>query len=277
MIARLTPFELAFGAERFDREAFPAIRDEATERGVDTDAREAFLMLANAGELLRELGPEPDAPGTAATSHGPPDSVRQFGALLFQAYRFWADGRHLLTIDSRLLRDLLAAGPIGEWRFGTPHTSGYVQVPRHLLWARIDDEAPAEAVDGFFWVHTDRPAGRQGRIELLVALGMHPGRPGFSVIDTVAPLPAASPGHWGDEDARTGAADFENILPGGEMRDLLAVASTTELLKLASRIFHYVAHTPAALRPADASQRDETSTHALPPSSIPAIAITRPD
>lgn len=269
MPARLTPYEIAFGEARFEEEIFPAIRDESAGRNVDTSIRDRFLMLGAVGSLLRDLRPE-GLVETGDASLPPPGAVRQYGALLFHAFRFWAAGRRLLTVDAPLVRDLVSNDAAGEWQFAAPHSAGYLQLPRHLFWARIEDEAPAEAVDGFFWSCTS------GELDLLVALGMHPGRPGFSVIEAGAPLPAPPPGHWGDRDARDGARDFANILPGGELRELLAIVSGGELLKLVSRIFHYADSNPSALQPdrGETSPEDAEPAHALPASSIESVRIT---
>jgi hypothetical protein len=278
MPARLTPYELAFGLDRFEHGVFPSIRDEAEARHVDTSVRERFLMLGTVGELLRELRPD-NADLTAVTDSPlpPPDAVREYGALLFQAFRFHDRGRRLFTVAEQLLRDVLQSDAAGEWRFAAPHDAGYLQLPRHLVWARIDEPAPPEAVDGFFWSVVESDGGRPGSIELLLALGMHSGRPGFSVVEAVAPLPPPAPGHWGDQSARPDGTDFANILPGGEMRNLLAVTSTTELLKLVSRLFHYIDLTPASLVPAPSATQGDDPGHGLPASSIAATAITDPD
>jgi hypothetical protein len=274
----LTPYELAFGEERFEDEKFPAIRTEAEVRNVDTGERERVLMLGAAGSMIRELGPEDADVETAGDSRlPPPDAVRDYGALLFQAYRFWENGRRLLAIDDAALRMLLARAPIGDWHFVAPYPAGYLQLARHLVWARIADGAPPEAIDGFFWSIATPDTNAAGQIEIVLALGMHPGRPGFSVMEAAAPLPAAAPGHWGDIDARPDGKDFDNILPGGELRGLLAVTSTPELLKLVSRIFHYIDASPASLRPVQPGQEQAEGEHALPPSALAAMMIAEPD
>lgn len=277
-VARLTPYELAFGGARFEEESFPAIRAEADARGVDTGQRELVLMLGAVGALIRELRPDSaDIEAIDDSPLPPPDAVRDYGALLFQAYRFWESGRRLLVIDEGVLRRQLASGPIGDWTFVAPHQAGYLQLPRHVVWARIGEGAPPEAIDGFFWSVDVPGADSAGRIEIVVALGLHPGRPGFSVMEAAAPLPAPAPGHWGDLEARAEGADFVNVLPGGEMRDLLAVTSTPELLKLVSRTFHHVDVSPESLRPLQAGKAGTGGPHSLPASSLFAMAIAETD
>lgn len=271
---RLTPWELAFGAAGFEDDIYPAIREEADARQTDTSVPERFLMLAAAGDWLRGMRSDADA-GDREAQLPPADVVRQYGALLFQAFRFVDRGRNLYTIGAPLLRRLLAAEPVGHWSFAAPADAGYIQLPHNLVWARIDDEAPAETVDGFFWSIAEPSPAQPGRIDLLLVLGMHPERPGFSVIEATAPLPAPDPGHWADGAARPEGQDFSNILPGGELRDLMAVVSTAEALKLASRLFHYIDTTPQALRPVPVNEPGERSApNAMPASSLSASEIT---
>jgi hypothetical protein len=271
---RLTPYELAFGSADFENETYPGIREEADVRGSDTAVPERFFMLAAVGEWLRAMRPDTEPDGAESTLPSA-DVVKEYGALLFHAYRFLDRGRHFHTIGVPLLRQLLSEERVGDWTFRAPSDAGYVQFPRQLLWARIDDEAPAETVDGFFWSIVDPDVGRPGRIDILLVLGMHPDRPGFSVIDASAPLPAPAPGHWADSTARPDGNDFSNILPGGELRDLLAIVSTAEVLKLVSRLFHYIDRTPGSIRPVPPGQRvEESGSGTLPASSLTASEIT---
>jgi hypothetical protein len=145
------------------------------------------------------------------------------------------------------------------------------------LWARIAENAPPEAINGFFWSIANPARQRAGCLELVLVLGMHPGRPGFSVIEAAAPLPAPAPGHWGDAETRADGADFANILPGGEMRELLSVTSRAELLKLVSRIFHHIDASPTSLRPVPAGDGEAGGAHELPASALPATAIAETD
>lgn len=240
--ARPTPYELAFGVGDFEREAFPEIRAEARGRDVDAWEPERFLQLASVGGLLRELLPA-DAPGAA---------IREAGQLLYHAYHFWEGGRRGVLLDVALARELLGPLPrIGEWELTPPAPSGYLQLPRSLLWARVDESAPAEPVDGLFWTMRaldDPAAPPYATVDTLLVLGLRPDRPGFSVVHVGAELPGG-PGHWGDLEARAPGAgdDFSSVLPGGELSGLRSIVTEAEVLKLLSRCFWYAAVHPGSL------------------------------
>jgi hypothetical protein len=270
---RLTPYELAFPPDPFEEQVFPSILAEAEARNVSIDAAEQFLMLGTVGQQLRELRPESeDVPSDQPLP--PAQAVREYGALLFHAFRFWQNGRTIFAVDEAVVRTIAEDHePAGEWTFRPPNDSGYVEMPRHILWARIDDTAPAEAVDGFFWTVVEPTVGRPGRLELLLVLGMHPARPGFSVVEASGPLPPPPPGHWADIVARA-ENDFGNILPGGELRQLLALTSVPETLKFVSRLFRYIALWPDRVHAAAAPVSAEPeSPHELRPSTLAASRV----
>jgi hypothetical protein len=254
-VARVTPYELVFGAPAFDETRFELLREQAETYGA-TRASE-LLLLPAAGELLHELIPvaEPDAAGAAGarTPDAKPEGaeqtdtraagayreiVEQTGALLFHAFRFWLHGLAVYDFTGALLRPVLEPGHVvGEWRFRTPAPAGYVQLPHHLLWARVAEGAAPEPVDGFFW---SAPAAEenavQQRLDLLLVLGVRRGRPGVSLVDvTVEGTPELQ--HWADADARPGGGDFDNVLPGGELQGYHALTTPAEALKLASLCF----------------------------------------
>lgn len=263
--ARRTPYELIFGAGAFEEEHFPAIRAEAQERGVDATDPERFVMLASVGALLRELPAE----GGAAALH-------ELGLLLFHGYHFWRFGRVVYLVERGLVERLAAQPPVvGEWELTPPHPAGYLQLPRNLVWARIGESAPAEPVDGLFWTMAggdDPAAPPYARLDALLALGLRSDRPGLSVVPVGAPLPDG-PGHWADMRAReratgeaeatgaseatgaTGAidavpaADFANVLPGGELGGLLSLVNEAEVLKLISLLFWHAAAHPGSVVP----------------------------
>jgi hypothetical protein len=169
----------------------------------------------------------------------PAASVHEYAALLFQGFRYWSCGRHTFVVDETRARDVLQEGaPLGDWSFAPPEPAGYVQLPRHLIWSRVDDDTAAEAVDGFFWSVAGGAGKTWQRLDLLLVLGLRADRPGFSVIDVAASIPDTPPRHWGDVRARENEPDFANRLPGGELRGLYSLVSVAEALKLASRLFH---------------------------------------
>lgn len=262
--ARLTPYELVFGDGAFEEESFPAVQAEAEAHRIPTSDPDRFLLLAPVGAVLRELVPE-DAPR---------DAFREIGLLLFHAYHFWRFGRRLLAVSEPLARRLAAAPPhVGAWELTPPAPAGYLQLPRQLFWARIANDEPAEPVDGFFWTMVgaeDPAAPPYARLDLLLVLGLRPGRPGFSVMDLSAPIDGA-PGHWADLEARDGGTDFANVLPGGDVAGLHALVTDAEALKLCSLLFWYVAAQPAALgEPVPPAARETVpGPYELPPSALP--------
>jgi hypothetical protein len=266
--ARFTPYEAVFRDARHEADLFPAIRAEAAAQGRREAVPDEILLLQSAGNALRELPPD-----TSSDLLPPAAALREYGALLFQAFRFWSWGHRTIVIDEPLGRYLLnSAEPLGEWTFSPPHPAGYLQLPRHLLWASVDDEAVPEPIDGLFWSAggtKDEPPWQ--RIDLLFVLGLRPDRPGFSVIEVSVPLPADAPGHWGDIRVRDSGSDFANVLPGGEMQGFHSMVSVAETLKLASRAFHYVMKHPEAVAAARLSGEESASESR---SRIPASLVT---
>jgi hypothetical protein len=224
-LPRVTPYDLVFGAAVFDEAQFAEVLEQAEAHGAATAAE--LFMLPAAGELLRSLVP----PG------GGPDAVAQVRALLFSAFRYWQHGRHTWRIPDALLRTLLqrtaAAAP------ALPLPAGYVQLPRHVMWARIDEEGAPEPVDGFFWSVPSIEAA--GPLELLFALGIRPGRPGLSLFD-VRIEQTAQLEQWAGVNARESGADFANVLPGGELQNYHALTTRAEALKLAALCLDAIAH-----------------------------------
>jgi hypothetical protein len=230
---RQLPYELAFQDEAFERTHFPAIRDEAEQRGTSTTDPEQFLELSSVANILRTVLVEGDRP-----------AVTQFGPLLHQAYHFWSFGKKVYEVDEPLFRQLTGDLPAsGPQPLLPPTPAGYLVLPRNLLWARIADDAVPEAIDGFFWtmVGADDPQMPPfERLDILLILGLRPGRPGFSVADVSALLADEPADQWADARAREEPhEDFANILPGGELQQLRAIETRGEALKLVARVFGY--------------------------------------
>lgn len=230
MSERAHPYELVFGLPEFEQDTFPGIRAEAEARDVDVRDEQRFLMLENVGELMRSLLPA-DATRPATT---------QFAAIVTHAYHYWLAGKPTFSVDEEATRSLLGESQsIGAWDMAPPAPAGYVQLPRNLVFARIEEEAHAEAVDGFFFIMpgVDDPAvPPYQRLAVLLILGLVANRAGFSVIHVSTTVTDDAPGHFGDARARESGSDFENVLPGGEGR-LFAVTNELEVLKLAARCF----------------------------------------
>jgi hypothetical protein len=226
---RITPYDVVFGGAGFDQARFELLREQAASFGATRPSE--LLLLPAAGELLRELLPDDDG-----RDHG--ELAAQTGALLFHAFRYWLHGQQVYEIAEPLLRPLLQGGAEPrDWEFVAPVPSGYLQLPQRLLWARVAEEAAPEPVDGFFWSTAAAPA-RSGPacLDLLLALGVRPGRPGISLVElAVEGEPPLQ--QWAAVHARPDGTDFANILPGGELQGYHSLTTQAEVLKLAALCF----------------------------------------
>jgi hypothetical protein len=227
--ARVTPFELAFPDREAATTLMEEVRVEAEARASDPGDPGAFVMLGTVGEFLRELR-EPAAPA---------DAVHQYAALVFHAYHFLAAGAPVFLVGTHVARYLVDEGLDGPAP-PVPAPAGYVQLPRHLFWLQTTADGPAEAVDGLFWTVA------QGRFHALLAVGLREGRPGLSVVP-LPEAPVADMGGWSRARIREDGPDFSTTLPGGEMDGLLSLVSAGEVLKLAARLFSYLARFPGAV------------------------------
>lgn len=246
--ARLTPYELAFLEGGFETRIFPMIQDEAEARREDPARRERFAFLAYAGEAIRDIVP-PEAPA---------EMLEEYRALFYHAFNFWRFGRRLYVLDAAVARYLVEGSPaLAEWEFSTPYDSLYLQLPPNLFWASIGTDVPPEPVDGFFvTVSQDRdPLGLAFTdLQVLMVLGIHRLRAGFSVIPFDTEVGQGIPPVWA-EPGRDEGRDFENVLPGGEMAGLYSILTTSEALKLVARILWYVGSRAEDVTSAPAAER----------------------
>lgn len=240
---RQDPYTLVFGAESMDERLFPPIAEEAETRDQPLDDPDRFLFLSSVGQLLQAIAgsepyegdPEVDPGADPEGGDGRKEAVRQYGRLLFHAFHFWRGGRTRVELGEEKVRWLLdEVTSVGEWALRPPADSGYLQLPRNLLWAAPAPDLPPEPVDGFFWMMV-RPDDAPARLHVLLALGVRPDRAGFSVIPATGVLDDEP--HWAEVDARPDGTDFETTLPGGELDELYSIASAAEALKLASLAF----------------------------------------
>jgi hypothetical protein len=228
MKPRLHPYDLVFGYDALEGTAFPAIRAEAETRGVDFQDREGLTLLEGMGEIMRAMLPaDAGAPAFA-----------QFNAIAYQAFNYWLSGKRTFEITDDELRTLLAVRERTDRDMTPPAPAGYVRLPRNLVFARVKENVPAEAVDGFFFVMPAREGASPpySRLDILLVLGLVPNRAGYSVVEMNTSLPEDLSGRFIDAPARESGEDFENILPGGEGR-LYAVTNTIEVLKMVSGCF----------------------------------------
>jgi hypothetical protein len=245
----LTPYELAFGEAGFEDRTFPRILAEAEERREDPARRERFGFLTIAGDAVRELVP-PEAPV---------ELVEEYRALFYHAFNFWRFGRRAYVLDPALARYLVEARPtLAGWELRLPHPSVYVQLPPKLFWASISTEVPPEPVDGFF-VTCSRARDPLGPayedLQVVMVLGLRRDRAGFSIISFDTEVGPGIPATWAETPGREGAADFENILPGGEMAGLYSILTNAEALKLVARALWYMDAHPDDVLPEAAPER----------------------
>ena len=208
---RPTPFSLAFGDLAAER--FPAIDHALTASGIDPRDRDAFLLLRDVSQLLRELRPD----------EGLGEGVEALAALVHAAYLFHRGGERLVVVDDETLRRLVSEAPGAGPAPGSPREPAYVQLPPLRVWGVAVEGAPPEPLDGWF------VTGEKTGLSLVAVFGMHPGREGFTVVEASGQRP--------DELRRPdGTALFAPMLDGGLTAGLASLSGAEELLELAWRV-----------------------------------------
>jgi len=209
---RPTPFDLAF-ADLAD-ERFPAIRDTLAAEGVDPVDRDAFLLNRDVVTLVRELRPV----------EGAGEEIAQLAALVHHVYLFWAADGRTTSLDRAEMEELLA---LDDSPPTTPlaRPPAYLQLPERRIWAEPVAGAPHEPLDGCF-VHA---AADTGELKVLGVFGLHPDRPGFTVVEAAGPRVP----HLARPD---GSALYAPLLPGGAAAGLHSLAGGEELLELGYRM-----------------------------------------
>lgn len=211
-VDRVTPFGLVLGTIATER--FPALRDGIAAAGRDPRDRDAFLMVREVVELLRELEPE----------EGLGEGIATMAAFLHQSYLYWMDGARTLTIETDALEQALAGvRPPQRPQSQPPSPSTYVQLPALRVWGVGVEGGPAEPLDGWF-------VSPNGDILALLAIfGIHPGRAGFTAVEVVGPRPVSL-------QRADGSALFSAALPGAAEAGLASIVGADELLELAWRV-----------------------------------------
>lgn len=246
---RPTPYDLVFGGT-LEADAFPGIRDEAAEREVDPSDMGRFGFLSLAGDAVRTLG-DPDAP---------PEALEQYRALVYHAYNFWRRGKQVYDLDAPLVRYLVEGSPsLDGWELEMPQSSIYLRLPRHLFWGSLEEGGTPEPIDGVFITRSRGSGGAPhgGRLEVLMVLGIRRDRAGFGVIPISAEVHPGAAAEWVRSPGRDTGRDFENILPGGEMKGLYSIITSSEVLKLVARAMWYVDAYPGDVVDADAGADGE--------------------
>lgn len=256
--ARLTPYELAFLEGDFETRVFPLIQEEAEARREDPARRERFAFLAAGGEAIRDIIP-PDAP---------PDMLEEYRALFHHAFNFWRFGRRLYVVDAAVARYLVEGAPtLAEWEFTAPYDGLYIQLPPNLFWASIGTDVPPEPVDGFFVTVSHEKDSLDVPfmdVQVLMVLGIHRLRAGFSVVAFDTEAGQGIPPVWA-EPGRDRGADFENVLPGGDIAGLYSILTTSEAIKLVARVMWYVENHAEDVTGAPAAERRASER----PGSVP--------
>jgi hypothetical protein len=208
---RPTPFDLVFADSAGT--IFPDIQTGLSQSGTDPRNRDAFLMVREVVELLRELRPD----------EGLGEGIDQLVALVHHSYLFWAAGCASVELPSEHLADWLASSaPDIDEHHELP--AYYAQLPERRIWAETVTGMPPEPLDGCF-VH-GLPGGDSLRI--LAVFGLQPERAGFTVVEVAGVRPVAL--------LRTdGSALFSPTLPGGSAAGLFSLAGGEELLELGWR------------------------------------------
>lgn len=199
------PFDLIFSG--FASAEFPAFRQVLG----DEPSLDRFLISEPVVEWLNRIRPD----------EGIGEAVDEFVALSHAAYRWWAGGSVTHTLDREATERLveLAAGDPDD---GAPPTqAAYYRVAPHLIWGRIE-ESNHEPLDGWFIV----PGGDV--LQVTGCLGVHPARPGLSVMTASGPRRRVA-------ERPDGTAPFSPTMPGGDLAGLHAIDTPDELLQLAWR------------------------------------------
>ncbi len=207
---RPTPFDLVF--ESLSQTTFTHIQSALTNSGQDPLDRDAFLMLREVVTLLRELRPE----------EGLGEGIDQLAALVHHGYLFWNAGKRSIDLSSAQLSEILR-----DVQQSADHESAalpqYVQVPVRRLWAPVVPGEAPEPLDGFFQYGVS-----PNQLRVLGVFGIHPERPGFSVVEV------AGPRHVGLSRSDSTPL-FAPTLEGGSAAGIYSLTGGEELLELGWR------------------------------------------
>ena len=199
---RLSPFDLVFG--RIAEERFPSLRTEL--EGVEPTDRDAFIMTREAIQVVRDLRPD----------DGIGEAIDQLVALVHHGYLFWAAGKPVVEVGAEVLDGNGAGGP-------APAAAWYARFPERKVWAQVVEGAAHEPLDGCF-AHS-LPGDS---LRVLGVFGLHPDRPGFSVVEVSGTRPEGLV-------RETGEPLFTPRMEGGAVAGLRSVAGEEELLELGWR------------------------------------------
>ncbi|HKK93844.1 MAG TPA: hypothetical protein VJ925_10435 [Longimicrobiales bacterium] len=227
---RRTPFERLLPDPDFPSRHFDAIEAEAEERGLGLADPGAFAMLEATGAAVEELR-KPGADASATHTHA---------ILLFHAFHLQRSGAAHGLVSTGAARWVVEAAmdaaPHGSDEVGrdrlTEERARYWQLPQHLFWVRVDDQAAPTSLDGIFRTVTG------DRVHVLGVMNVFDGAPGFDILP-VPPAPLSDLPGWATIEGRIdddSSGDFESSMPGADLEALYEIRTVGELLKLLSRI-----------------------------------------
>jgi hypothetical protein len=248
--ARLTPYEIAFPDPRRLSNLAAAAAAEATARGVDASALDAFVSLSAVGAFLTEL--HGDEASRVATL--------EYAALTFHATRFHEEGCPLFLLETTAARELVAGAPSTEPT--PPVGAGYLQLPQHLFWTAGGTGVAPESIDGMFWT-----VSSDDHLHMMPITGIRPDRPGFGTL-AVPQAPLRHAEAWMHVSVREATEDFSSTMPGGEIDGLFAIERAGEVLKLVARFFGHVRE-----RMGSREVPSERSRGGIVPSALPYLRV----
>ena len=198
------PFDMVFGGIADER--FAAIR------ATIGDARDldAFLMANPSVSLLHDLRPD----------GGIGEAIDDFVAFVHAAFCYWADGCRTVALDVVATHRICRA-EVGAGRASRPTTRCTFRSPA-VIWGQLDVDTGYEPLDGWF------VRGAGGEIDIVACFGVHPNRPGLSVL-------AARGGRPGLPARRDRSPVFSPTMPGGDLAGLYTPEGEAEMLLLAWR------------------------------------------
>ncbi|UCC81725.1 MAG: hypothetical protein JSW46_12005 [Gemmatimonadota bacterium] len=242
MVGRITPYEVAFGEERFGEQDFPALADESERRSMSTWRYDHFTQLEHVGALLEQVLPE----------NAEPAAVDQYIRILYHCYHFWSAGCPIYAFEAPVMRSLIEVPPeLREWPFRAPAPALYVELPKNLFWAQVTESGPPEPVAGMF---AAREAGSPAaETDILVVLGLRSDRPGFSVAGL-----RLDPGQARQLDE---PVKFESDIPGAEQSGLYSLQRYSEAATTALRTLWYLDAYPASCEAVKGSGARDVTEH----------------
>jgi hypothetical protein len=200
---------------------FPALRAATEASAAGGRDRDAFVLVKEVVELLRELRPDEDAGA----------GMDEFIAFVHASFVLWLGGSAVVELDRATLDRLLTDPP--ELPPAPAPRAHYLQLPPRRVWGEPLADEPPEPLDGCF-VRSDGDG-----IECVAVFGLHPTRPGVTVVRAGGIRP-------GELRRVDGSRPFAPTLAGGAEAGLHTVAGREELLELVYRVLSALGGAPLA-------------------------------